>query len=145
MEQYSIYCTKEQTKLALELGAPIDELDNEVALQDRMSLGVGIPSFGRFDDYANEDEYPHITIIDVEDVRYAYYIPTAEEMLGWLETQGIKININYSAFEDSLKFKIHKAEDFEYEISWGYHYTSRKEVTLAAIDAALDYLGSHQK
>ncbi len=59
-----------------------------------MSLGVGIPSFGRFDDYTNEDEYPHITIIDVEDVRYAYYIPTAEEMVHWLsDVKNIHIGI----------------------------------------------------
>ena len=63
ISDYSIYCTEEQTKKALELGAPINF----------RWLYHGIP----FHKEVN--------------IEYGHYaeIPTTEEMVGWLEEQGV--------------------------------------------------------
>ena len=83
MNRYTIYCTEEQTKKALELGAPLNCC------------------------YHNDDFQNTIKIGSLHYVE----IPTAEQMLGWLED----------------------------------NYESRKEATLAAIDAALEYLINNRK
>lgn len=107
MEKYSIYCTSEQTKKALELGAPIrykDTLDN----RER----------GKFE------------------------IPTAEQMIGWLEDniRGV-ITISKNWHQGCMKFDWVIFDDFETIIEGSIvYYNSRKEATLAAIDASLEYL-----
>lgn len=64
-----------------------------------------------------------------------YINPTAEQMIGWLETQGItSIEITFSE-ETKWKFEIF-GEIYDYDAP----YFSRQEATIAAIDAALDYL-----
>ena len=101
MNQYTIYCTPEQTKKALKLGAPI--------------------------------EYQ---------LKGAFKIPTAEQMIGWLEEQGISARGNcFSWDEDRHKpsWQVHiynKEIDFWEERMWGFS-NSRKEAIRAAIDAAL--------
>lgn len=135
MDRYTIYCTPEQTKKALELGAPIEELDNEVAIENRSHIGFGLPAYGSFDDYLNKEEYPDVTIIEVDDVRYAYMIPTAEQMIGWLEEQGF--DINTSSFCAVV--------DYEHVGTLGIYSGSRKESTNTAIDAALEYLIRNKK
>lgn len=65
MNRYTIYCTEEQAKKALELGAPIETI--------RLQTG----------------ENPPIDSIYISQQFEHYYIPTAEQMLGWLEEQGI--------------------------------------------------------
>ena len=63
ISDYSIYCTEEQTKKVLELGAPINLRWLYEGIQFRKEVNI---------------EYGH----------YAE-IPTAEEMVGWLEEQGV--------------------------------------------------------
>ena len=68
----------------------------------------------------------------------AYKIPTAEEMIGWLEEQEnidvIKINKGYK-----WSYSIYD-KDFNPISAPNECYDSRKEATLTAIDSALDYL-----
>lgn len=111
MLDYAIYCSQEQTKKALELGAPI-------FVEDRDETYHGGDCF--------------YIICD------RYYCPTAEQMISWLEEQ--------------LQFDI--AVECEYKSifgGWCYFlgdeegervFNSRREATLAAIDAALECLKS---
>ena len=117
ISDYTIYCTEEQTKKALELGVPLFRL-----------YGTGC-----------SDYIDMIIISETE----AYTIPTAEQLIGWLEEQDIFINVNHiSAGYGSWLKTISKNE----YISENLGYTkSRKEATLAAIDAALDYLSKNKK
>lgn len=65
-------------------------------------------------------------------------IPTAEQMVNWLEEQGFSFYI--------LKDYLWR-EEVQYGYNW-YHnkgnLVSRKEATLAAIDAALEYLSNNK-
>lgn len=61
ISDYTIYCTPEQTKKALELGVPIEK--KEIQVCDNAK------NFFWHDDFY-------------------YNYPTAEEMIGWLEEQG---------------------------------------------------------
>ena len=114
MNKYTIYCTPEQTRKALELGAPIRFASiNDIRL-------------GRY--------------IEVESNNEAYEIPTTEQMIGWLDEQGIAIDIH-------TYFRVGhgKIHHYQYTVTdlnrvFNGEYTSRKETTLAAIDAALEYL-----
>lgn len=111
MNRYTIYCTTEQVRIALELGAPILADTQEIKF-----AGInGLP-------------------FDVDRV----VIPTTDQMIGWLEEQETitAINIDYyitgNAWACWIKFKegtLNKQD-----------FSSRREATLAAIDAALDYL-----
>ena len=121
MNNYTIYCTVEQVKKAFELGAPIEILPNYTEFR-------GLPLVKCKDG----NDRPCI-------------IPTAEQMIGWLEEQHIIERVDIFCF-----------------MSWGYMiirddlvhpyvcvaknenegFSSRKEATLAAIDAALEYLTS---
>lgn len=118
MNQYSIYCSAEQTRKAFELGAPC--ITNDVA------LGCHIANPEKF---VVRNEMPCVIVI-----------PTAEEMIGWLEKQGIFINIDltcdfkYQSYLKTLKNADHNI------ISEVLHHSSRQEATLAAIDEALDCL-----
>ena len=113
MDKYTIYCTEEQTKTALELGAPIN-LDYHK------------------DDFENS--------IKIRNLCYAE-VPTAEQMIGWLEEQGILVNVSATFLHNNTASYLYiigsNFDDYNYnEVA----YPSRKEATLAAIDAALDYL-----
>lgn len=121
MKKFTIYCTEGQTKKALELGALLDIFfDSEVLPETAKEYNLYV--------------YKHKT----------YDIPTAEQMIGWLEEQeGI--------------YDIHLLRTADGE--WKYDVTtkcvsnnpmygrcrSRKEAMLAAIDAALDYLIDNQQ
>lgn len=117
MNRYTIYCTKEQARIALGLGAPIE-----------YELGYvnGIP-------YKIADEEGEPSLI----------IPTAEEMIGWLEEQGVLCDVfptgdfGNDGFGMRIMKKAKRLNRFESDV---INYSSRKEATLAAIDAALDYL-----
>lgn len=124
MEQYTIYCTESQTRKALELGAPI-ELESEYyhPTENDFKLDNPIPckSFTRGYHYAK--------------------CPTAEQMIGWLEEQCVyELSIYKSIWTWgwTILFKD------EYRIN-GHEFKSRKEATLAAIDAALEYLSNNKK
>lgn len=100
-----MYCTEEQTRKALELGAPIKSKLKEKGC----------------------DMQTHI-------VGLSYIIPTAEQMISWLEEQGF-----YFYIMNDYNWQ----EEVQYGNNW-YHskenLSSRKEATLSAIDAALEYL-----
>lgn len=126
MNNYTIYCTEEQTKKALKLGAPIIKAT-----------------------YQNKE--PHVGVlvklINKETI-YDYICPTAEEMIGWLESQK---EIDY--------IEIAKGNYVGYGITWEYtvqttdydnsdfrnNFKTRKEATWSAIDAALEYLEKIRK
>lgn len=112
MEKYSIFCSEEQTRKAMALGAPIRKKVYPIEILNKCNL------------------FSHHGQIRI--------IPTTEEMIGWLEEQKTitAINIDYyvtgNAWACWIKFKegtLNKQD-----------FSSRKEATLAAIDAALDYL-----
>lgn len=122
INQYTIHCTEEQTEKALKLGAPIEFSDP-------------------FNDYL-----PHEMIDYVSErgnvVCADFVLPTAEQMIGWLEEQGVVVILVSILDGDTLSYRwvIHSCQyddDFNDRSDMTY---SRKEATLAAIDAALDYL-----
>lgn len=118
MSDYSLYCTEEQTKKALELGAPI--------------------------------QYASIKDIGLERYVYVgdkwYTFPTTEQMIGWLEDGKIKkIRIDSLSYEDHEEWFYSIFDMENNNISFNRNYNSRKEATLAAIDAALDYLTNNKK
>lgn len=118
MSDYSLYCTEAQTRKAFALGAPIEVL------------------------YTKDDYQQKIPTIRIKDkfVNYDYFVPTAEQMLGWLEEQEIHIIVVRS--DDGFDVTYYYVLNERYG---DYNYTSRKEATLAAIDAALKYLTNNKK
>lgn len=107
LNDYTIYCTSEQVKKALELGAQI--------------------------------KYKLERLIDS---CFKPVIPSAEQMIGWLEGQEgiseIKVMRN-----NGWGFQLSSRKHYEEKFECGFH--SRPEATLAAIDAALDYLIQNKK
>lgn len=91
-------------------------------------------------DAVTRDDIPHFIDGTIGREWTLYLIPTAEQMIGWLEEQGISIVIR--RFFAKWAFKLEQLTSVgeknlhvdSIEIS------SHKEATLAAIDAALDYL-----
>lgn len=126
MERYTIYCTEEQTKKAFELGAPIYV-------------------FNKWNSKAIEETHYKIEHrTKLESGLYADN-PTAEQMIGWLEEQGI--NIVIGRFFAKWAFKLEQLTSVgekNLHID-SIEIPSRKEATLAAIDAALDYLIKNKK
>ena len=117
MEQYTIYCTEKQTNKALELGAPI-----EVDFQFNSKT----------------------VIIN----KKAYIVPTAEQMIGWLEGQRLVIidTIMVTDPIDGLSWYGYKLRfPWIKEKYSEIKYNSRREATLAAIDAVLEYLSKNNK
>lgn len=107
---YTIHCTPEQAKKALELGAQI----------------VYINTFVQ-----------HSTIETLTDKGYAV-IPTAEQMIGWLDTKKVHVDVCYES-DDRYYYVLNYLDtisDF---------YSTRPEATLAGIDAALNYLIKNKK
>lgn len=118
MNRYILFCTPEQTKKALELGAPIEQVFYNVVTKEALK------------------RYNLVFIAGKE-----YKIPTAEQIIGWLEEQ---LNVR--------EIFIRRCGNWRYEIYIDPHYhleengfASRKEATLAAIDAALEYLTNNKK
>lgn len=119
MKRYTNYCTEEQIRKAFELGAPIEILPNYTEFR-------GFP----FVKCQDGNERPCVP-------------PTAEQMIGWLEEQEEIFEIDISVwypegyervwcFDIRDKYRLHLCFHKEFE--------SRKEATIAAIDAALEYL-----
>lgn len=115
--KYSIPCTPEQTRKARELGAPIEVK----SIEDAPKEWYGKAYFTGMSTCAK--------------------IPTAEEMIGWLEEQEdieeITI-LRHRAFLPSWAYLVTIKQDTG--LSPKNIYSSRREATLAAIDAALEYL-----
>lgn len=117
MEQYTIYCTEEQTKKALELGAPIE-------VSSRLEPVVNRKYFSDLINFT-------VTII-----------PTSEQMIGWLEEQeGISSVEVTESF--GWHYRVKKKHDDVEDWIRGTCQT-RKETTIAAIDAALEYLSNNK-
>lgn len=131
MFRYSIFCTEGQTRKAVELGAPIKTFSQSFADEYRTSI--------MYDKYCS---IPPIKREDCEDEIYAD-IPTAEQMINWLESQGISIDL--STHSRGYEWNLWKW--FGYNInkidSNGFTIGPRKDATLAAIDAALEYLSNN--
>lgn len=122
MNEYAIYCTEVQTKKALELGAPIEA-------QEYCPIG------GLDNDWFAKG-------------RYCFHIPTAEEMIGWLEKQGVNCFILRDMYDDDA-YNIQINEKLittgHPQYNYPIPYDSRKEATLAAIDAALEFLSNKKE
>lgn len=125
IQDYTIHCTTEQTKKALELGAPIEIKTIEEAPKDWQGKAcfTGMATCAKF--------------------------PTAEQLIGWLEEQGISVKAMCFSWcnENKPTWQVHAYQsttNFWDEIAFG-HSKSCKEATLAAIDAALDYLIKNKK
>lgn len=120
MKQYTIYCTDKQVKKALELGAPLDGVCKQDGTRPiYYTLPTSDPKWMDCD---------------------AYYMPTAEQMIGWLETRGeFRIEIS-TGIRDVWFYYIHISYGTNYKNLFYGGFHTRKEATLAAIDAALDYL-----
>lgn len=72
-------------------------------------------------------------ILGLSHIEKHYINPTAEQMIGWLEEQDIHIDVCYDMPRNYYY-------TFEYNDVISCFYPSRKEATLATIDAALEYL-----
>lgn len=120
MSDYTLFCTVEQTKKDLALGAPIEYAsDTDVCCGNYFSMT------------RNEEPYR--------------VLPTAEQMIGFLLDNGIadiviSRKMNPYAFGFNVWYEIINGLLHEEK-----QYSSRKEATLAAIDAALDYLIERKK
>lgn len=110
MNEYTIPCTKEQACKAQKLGAPIRVTINWSLDSNCKLVNNGVDGF---------------------------VLPTAEEMICWLETT-IFEEINIQRFANFWEYNVYLTDDDL--ISHNGHYKSRTEATLAAIDAALEYL-----
>lgn len=119
INSYTINCTPEQTKKAFELGAPIETQE---------FVGDKLLADWCYDITTN----------------FCYRIPTAEQMIGWQEEQGIIREICIFMIKNTWTWDIiDKNDDF---IERGpTDFCSRKEATHAAIDAALEYLHNNKK
>lgn len=118
MNKYNLFCTEEQTRKALELGAPIVQgpmleiLRNEIGERCFLS-GTSL-----------------------------YWFPTAEEMIGWLEENNIENIIVCKKDGGDYGYTVyHTSHRSPLQRFW---FSNRKEATLAAIDDALEYLISQK-
>lgn len=119
LQDYTIYCTEAQMKKALELGAPIGKKTIEYSVCPQPGSG--------YEEYFLEETDELI-------------IPTAEQMVGWLEDSEeideiapIKTGKNW----DYVIYMTSSLPDIE---NLNGTFPTRREALLAAIDAALDYL-----
>lgn len=121
MNKYKIPCTEEQTKKALELGYPVEVLYDKVDYQQK------VPTISIKGEYLTWD----------------YFIPTAEEIIGWLEEQGVLVLVEPSQDKFYGAYSL-KREDgcWLNRVFLDGLYASRREAILATIDAVLDYLKS---
>lgn len=117
MKKYKIYCTEAQTAKALGLCALIINHKNAIT----------------------RDDIPHFIVGEVGKDWTLFICPTAEKMIGWLE----------DGFFKEIRVQQDTDDNWEYTVYWKDNldifglsnlYPSRKEATLAAIDAALEYL-----
>lgn len=128
ISDYTIYCTPEQTRKAIELGAPIR---NFITEEESIKLVNTAKSENRIDEYEKELNKFHQTIIRDK----VYCIPTTEQMIGWIEDMSTDIQVEiYMCSNRQWVWKLDaKCRNIIY-------YSSRKEATIAAIYAALEYL-----
>lgn len=128
MNRYVIYCTPGQTKKAIKLGAPII-LESEYYTPTENDIKLDSP-------------------IPCESYTCGYHYakcPTTEQMINWLEEQSItEISITKCSFVSKFwGFGVYSDEGCIAENTKDFN--SREEATLAALDAALDYLIENKK
>lgn len=145
ISDYTIYCTPEQTKKAFELGAPIR---NFITKEESKRLVDKARLENRIEEYENELAKYHQTIIG--DMVYCY--PTAEQMISWLEEQGMLIDVSFIGTDKPKMqgdkifiYHVFDLNEWKELIPFSRIYSSRKEATLASIDAALEYLSNNKK
>lgn len=131
MDKYTIYCTEEQIKKALELGVNISEAMsryNSRLVYDRIAEGK-----------ETKESYNSRGIAIVG--KRTYKIPTAEQMISWLEEQNVHISVWHRIVGIDNWHEYGACIDAKRDDAWhNNEFDSRKEATLAAIDSALDYL-----
>lgn len=121
MQDYSCYCTAEQTQRAYKLGAPIEYSQ------------FAYPSEWENNMCKVKDEYGHYSI--------ALRVPTTQQMIGWLREKGILFE--FIDLSDGLcDFNITRKSDDVLIYSNEYSNTIT-QAELEAIDAALDYILTH--
>lgn len=117
ISDYTIYCTKEQIKKALELSIPIETCG-----------------------YYYKQQIGCNTISDID----LHIIPTAEQIIGYLETLREISEFDIAKWDEkSWAYKVHLKD--KPALIGKDLFSSRPEATLAAIDAALDYLINNKK
>lgn len=126
MKRYEIRCTPEQSKKAFELGAPIK------ANKDYSNGNVS-GTLCVYGDITNKNSYGigECTIL---------HIPTAEQMVCWLEEQGLIVTTDIGFTTEWYSYVKRNRELLFLE----HRFSTRKEATLVAIDAALDYLRNNK-
>lgn len=121
MNKYTINCTEEQTRKALELGAPIEF---EQTIVHDWSTGKPVP----YPDIATDEDGEPVLIKS-----------TAEQMIGWLRAKGFKFIL-------SDDIDCNEGNNWWIGIN-GELITQgcNENKELAAIDAALEYLTKNKK
>lgn len=110
MEEFTIYCTEEQTKKALELCAPLNFVEECMATCKQKHSSLYIPE------------------------KWGYFsYPTAEQMIGWLRSKGLRFEVD--EFTNATYWQYHIEPSFKCGKELCY-----KDAVLSLIDAALDYL-----
>lgn len=113
MEQYTVYCSDEQTKRAYKLGAPIELFKPNVSIGNLPKLRTK------------------------EGDERVYVRPTAEQMIGWLiKEMKLAISFDYSIQNDNKPVWFYLIDNVAYSNT----FSEPKEAILDAIDTALNYL-----
>lgn len=120
INDYTIYCTRNQTKKAFKLGAEL--------------MTFGYPDLGSKEEAVLKLNRQVVLSRKDDNSIIVGQIPTAEEMIGWLEDFDCIKEITICKTGMWIWGKNHTLIDS------GSSYSSRRESSHAAIDAALDYL-----
>lgn len=143
MENYTIYCTPEQTVKALKLGAPLaiysEEHNNNNINECYITNDI---IFMNNENICRNEEFDLVCIIGEKPNRKAYFVPTAEQMIGWLYEQGIAIDIHTYFCVGNSKIHHYQFTVTDSTRVFNGEHSSRKETILYAIDIALDYLSN---
>lgn len=122
MDDYTILCTKEQTKKALALGAPI-KINHYLPTNGEKFMWLSPPK--------NATVWNNSTNC---------IIPTTKQLIEWLEEQGFYLDAVSNSITSSSSDYYAEAH---YRHEWHYckaGLSSYKKAILDAIDAALNYL-----
>lgn len=148
MNRYTVYCTEEQTKKALELGAPIDLYSEEYNNSNRKDNEFYVSNdivFSNDETICRNEEFDLVCIIGEKPNRKAYFVPTAEQMIGFIRSKGFRFKI--TEYEGLTFWKI-VCEDLKMPSGEWFDCGTEdepKEATLAAIYAALEHLTDNKK
>lgn len=134
MNQFTIYCTPEQTQKALELGAPIVLSEKRDVYNDYPQEIPG--KIGKY--FTFEEAYSCCFCNNYG----AYKIPTAEQIIGWLYEQEKFSNI---CVRKTMGGNYSSSCYCESETLLHKTFSSRQEATIAALMAAMEYLTNNKK